>query len=146
NYTRQRKTTDGFSQLTSTYVSNTIRRKEEYTLNTLDANHNFKFGVSGEFNNKDRLSIDGNLLLNAQEIFNIKSTEITTSQMSNSGSYRITTKLTSPNGHLQASYEKYFKNPRRKLIGELDLRSNSMRREEMVMEQYLEIGALEGME
>lgn len=146
NYTRQRNTTDGFSQLTSTYVSNTIRRKEEYTLNTLDANHNFKFGVSGEFNNKDRLSIDGNLLLNAQESFNIKSTEITTSQMTNRGSYRDSTKLTSPNGHLQASYEKYFKNPRRKLIGELDLRSNSMRREEMVMEQYLEIGALESME
>src|SRR5690606_27506363 len=114
-----------------TTLFRSIRRKEEYTLNTLDANHNFKFGVSGEFNNEDRLSIDGNLLLNAQESFNIKSTEITTSQMSNRGSYRDSTKLTSPNGHLQASYEKYFKNPRRKLIGELDLRSNSMRREEM---------------
>lgn len=144
NYTQQRNTTDGFSQLTSTYVSNTIRRKEEYTLNTLDANHNFKFGLSGGFPNRDRLTIDGNVLFNTQESFNNKNTDITTAQMSNRGTYRDTTKLTSPNGHLEVSYAKHFANPNRKLVGELELRSNSLRREEMVTEQYLEIGAIAG--
>lgn len=143
NYSRQRNTTDGFSQLTSSYVNNTIRRKEEYTLHTVDNNHNLKFGIAGEFPNRDRLTIDGNLLFNQQESFNTKNTDITTAQMNNRGNYRDTTKLRNPNGHLQVSYAKFFKNSNRKLVGEVELKTNSLRREEMVTEHYLEISAIE---
>jgi hypothetical protein len=144
NYTRKKNTTDGFSQLTSSYVGNTIRRKEDYVLNTVDDSHNFKFALSGAFANRDQLKIDGNFLFNTQETFNTKNTEITNAQMSNRGTYEGTTRLTTPNGDLDAVYSKYFKNPNRKLVSELKLRSNNLRRKELVDEQYLEIGQVDG--
>jgi hypothetical protein len=106
NYTRKKNTTDGFSQLTSSYVGNTIRRKEDYVLNTVDDSHNFKFALSGAFANRDQLKIDGNFLFNTQETFNTKNTEITNAQMSNRGTNEGTTRLTTPNGDLDAVYSK----------------------------------------
>lgn len=144
NFTQQKNITDGFSELSSSYVGNTIRRKEDYVLNTEDANHNLKFGLSGMFPNRDQLKVNGNVLFNTQVAFNTKITEITNAQMTNRGTYRDTAKFTNPNGNLEIVYAKFFENPVRKLVGELTLRSNDLRREEMVKEQYLEIGSVEG--
>ncbi|HMR18354.1 MAG TPA: TonB-dependent receptor, partial [Sphingobacterium sp.] len=140
NFLDQQNITDGFSQLISSYVGNTIRRKEDYVLNTNEANHNFKFGLSGKFSNRDQMKVNGNFIFNSQKTFNVKSTEITNAQQSNRGSYRDATEFTSPNGSLDMVYSKYFSNPDRKLVGEFRFRSNSLLREERVNEQYLEIG------
>lgn len=146
NFTHQKNTTDGFSQLISSYVGNTIRRKEDYILNTKDASHNFKFGLSGEFPNQDQLKVNGSLMSTTQQTFNTKNTEITNAQLSNRGTYQDETSFTSPNGNLDVVYAKFFNNQARKLVGEIQLRSNNMRREELVNEQYLEIGSINGNE
>ncbi|NGM62169.1 outer membrane beta-barrel protein [Sphingobacterium sp. SGG-5] len=138
NFSRKRNITDGFSQLTSSYIGNTITRKEDYTLETNDFNHSVKFGVEGKFANKDELKIHGNLAFNKQRVYNEKTTKISNANTKNIGSFQDTTELTTPNGDLDVFYSKFFARKGRKFAANLSLQSNTLKRDETFNERYIE--------
>ncbi len=139
NFTQKNNVTDGFSRLTSSYIGNTITRKENYVMETNDFNHSLKFGVNGKFANKDEMKIQGSLAFNKQWIYNVKNTEITNAQLKNKGEFQDTTKFTNPNGNLDVFYAKFFTRKGRKFVGNISLQSNNLKRDEIVNESYLEI-------
>ncbi|NGF58030.1 outer membrane beta-barrel protein [Parapedobacter sp. SGR-10] len=144
NFTQRRNVTDGFSRLTSSYIGNTISRKEEYIMETDDHNHGLKFNLQGKFANQDELRVTGNLSFSSQTVYNNKDTEITNAQVRNKGQFQDTSKFTSPNGDVGVFYSKFFKQKGRKLVGNLSLRSNNVNRNENVNESYSEIAIVSG--
>src|SRR5690606_10871052 len=144
NYSKKNNITDGFSQLTSNYIGNTIIRKENYILETNDFNHNLKFGIQGKFANQDEMKIQGNLAFNKQRVFNVKNTEITNAQVKNRGEFQDTTEFSSPNGNLDIFYSKFFTRKGRKFAANVSLQSNNLQRDEIVNESYLEIVTASG--
>ncbi|MCI0921253.1 outer membrane beta-barrel protein [Sphingobacterium rhinopitheci] len=138
NYLYQNNITDGNSQLTSSYIGNTIFRKEEYILNTLDRNHKLRFGFDMNFKNKDLFRIDGNLALNHQISGQNKDLSLNSFNSISEGNYQDSTRKNNPNGDLDLFYSKFFNKKGRKLIGNLTLSAKNNNRSDFVKEQYLE--------
>ncbi|GGH19615.1 hypothetical protein FAZ19_10610 [Sphingobacterium alkalisoli] len=136
SFVRQENSTEGFSELTSTYIGNTIRRKEDYSINTIDLNHRIKFDMETRFENKDALKVGGNLLFNKQIATNTKDTELRNYDSKNLGTYQDSTTQENPNGELEILYSKHFDKKGRKLIGNLHMSSNNNKRNEVVREYY----------
>ncbi|WP_140938247.1 TonB-dependent receptor [Sphingobacterium lumbrici] len=136
SFIRQENSTEGFSELTSTYIDNTIKRKEDYSINTIDLNHRIKFDMETKFKNRDALKVGGNLLFNKQIATNTKDTELRNYDSKNLGTYQDSTTQANPNGELEMLYSKYFNKKGRKLIGNLHLSSNDNSRKEVAREYY----------
>lgn len=138
NYVYQNNLTDGTSQLTSTYIGNTITRKEDYSVDTEDRTHKLRFGVDVKFDNQDVLDIDGNFSFAHQYARQIKEMTVNNSRIRSEGNYQDSLRKNSPNGDLQIQYSKFFKKKGRKLIGSFNYNSNNLNRYESVQEHYLE--------
>lgn len=138
NYLYQNNITDGNSQLTSTYIGNTIFRKDEYTINTTDRNHRVRFGFDMNFHNKDQLRINGNFSFNHQLSQQFKEMTINNFNSISEGSYQDSSRKNSPNGDLDLLYSKFFEKKGRKLIANMVLNTNNYNRSDFVNEQYIE--------
>lgn len=140
NYIRQNNLTDGIAQLTSTYIGNTIYKKEDYTIGTEDKNHKIRFGFDVKFDNNDNLKVNANLSLNQQFAEQIKQTSLRNYANKSDGNYQDSSRLSSPNGDVDIIYSKFFKKKGRKLAASLILNSNNQNRSEYITERYLEYG------
>lgn len=138
NYIYQNNLTDGISQLTSTYVGNTIYKKDNYSINTSDKNHKLRFGFDIKLSNNDMVKIDGNFSLNQQFSEQVKQSSLKNNINRSDGNYQDSSRKSSPNGDLDILYSKNFKKKGRKLIGNLILNSNNQNRSEYITEHYLE--------
>lgn len=136
SFVKQENITQGFSELTSSYIGNTIRRNEDYKINSTDYNHRFKMEIDSRFKNKDIFKIAANVLLNKQITTNYKTTQITNKESNTLGTYRDSSSQINPNGDLELLYSKYFSKKGRKLVGNVLLTSNSVRKDELAVESY----------
>lgn len=138
SYLYQNNLMDGNSNLISSYVGNTINRKEDYSIRTIDRNHRLRFGFDMNFENKDLLKIDGNLSFNHQYVEQYKQILMSNSRSNSEGNYQDSSRRNSPNGDLEFLYSKFFNKKGRKLIANLTINSNNNNRSDFVKEYYLE--------
>lgn len=139
NLLNQRNQTTGFSNLISTYVGNTIRRKEDYQLESEDVLHKLKVTVDQKFANKDLLKIVANASMNRKFAETFNNLNIENYNKANLGVYEDSAKTSTPSGEIMAYYSKYFKKPKRKLIGSLQFNGNLANQKSVVQERYQEI-------
>lgn len=138
NFIQQDNITEGNSQMTSTYIGNTISRRDDYTVNNLDNNHKLKFAFDTKFKNKDVFKAFGNVNYATLNSLNSRDFDIRNHNSYYEGDFKDSTNQTSPNGDLEFMYSKFFNKKGRKLVANINLNSNNVKKRELVRERYFD--------
>ena len=136
NYIKKNTNIQGYSEMKSTYVGNTITKNENYDEDQDDDNHKFRMMFDGELGNKDLLKIEGNLTLNKKAIFNSKESTLSNFQQINKGTHIDSAVQRTPTVDVDVLYSKFFQKKDRKLVGKFTAKSYAMRNEQFVRENY----------
>lgn len=138
NYLYNSNLTRGNSQLSSTYVGNTIFRRDDYVISTNDRNHKLRLGFDVKFKNKDVLKVNSNFSFQQQINQQEKDLMINNLMNQSEGNYQDSSRKSSPIGDLELMYSKFFNQKGRKFLINLNFNSNNDLKSESVRERYFE--------
>ena len=136
NFIEKNTDIEGFSNLKSSYIGNTIVKSEEFENLQKDINHKVRILLDSKFENNDVLRFEGNLTYNRKNILNKKESTLSNAQITNRGRNIDSLKQSLPMADVEALYVKQFRNKDRKLIGKVSLKGNEQRDKEYVDDYY----------
>ncbi len=139
NILQQDNAITGNSNMLSTYIGNTIRRQEEYQINSKNVLNKLKFVIDHTFKNRDLLKIITDLSVNSKLSETFNNLTIENRNQRNLGVFQDSLRMVTPNGEMQLYYSKFFNRPKRKLLGTIMLNRNNVYQKNFVQERYHEI-------
>ncbi|NGM63966.1 outer membrane beta-barrel protein [Sphingobacterium sp. SGR-19] len=139
SFTRKKNVTEGNSILSSDYVGNRIRNKEDYVINNNDNFHRLTAELKHRFKNHDILEVKPVFSYNEVSVWNKRDRLTKSNQITNDGKYQDSSSHKNPNLDLDILYAKAFKKPGRKLLGSVSFNFNSQRKLEDVWDYYVSV-------
>jgi|GEM_PF-126421 len=136
SFTDRKNFTDGNSLLRSTYVGNLIANEEDYETTGENDLHKVGAEFKHRFRNSDLLEIKPVFSYDQGRIVNSREKRIKNNRISNQGKYMDTVRNENPNLDASVFYSKAFRNPGRKLTGNILLNFHERKKFEEVNDQY----------
>ncbi|MFD2744364.1 MULTISPECIES: TonB-dependent receptor [Sphingobacterium] len=136
-YSQRKNQTLGNSLLRSTYDTYQITKTDDFTSVSDDRTHKFDFELNSRFKNNDLLKIKPSVILNRSVRDNKRNILLNNVRVRNDGWYQDSSTIDRPNYQLNALYSKHFQNPRRKLVGDVQVGYQRNDKIEDVSEQYV---------
>jgi len=135
-YTYKEKFLEGYSRLTSNYVGNQINNSEEYINRTYDSFHKIFLEMESKFKNGDTFKFSPTFTYNNSYLNSQKSRQLQSKNIVNKGDYSDRTRIYQPAGEISMLYSKNFANPKRKLMANVQLKTDRSEKKEDVFDYY----------